>query len=137
MTRSRVARGGLVILVALLILATYPVVWALGYQDHPWHFHTAADLTAFLAVLIATAAHVWGERAVPPLPRWSTVLAIVIGFAALASALMWDVFGRPNDSDVQGGPAFVLVPLAGVAVAAATAALLARLLRTGAGARLE
>jgi len=103
---------------AALAIVTYPVVWALGYQDHPWHLHTPADIVAFMSALAASALYALGQRIRPPLPAWLTRFTLVITFAALASALMWDVFGRPSDSDVQGGPAFVLVPLAGVAIAA-------------------
>ena len=112
------ARRWLLTATAVIAIVTYPVVWALGYQDHPWQLHTAADIVAFGAVLVAAALHALGQQVRPPLPGWLTRLALVITFAALASALMWDVFGRPSDSHVQGGPAFVLVPLAGVAVAA-------------------
>jgi len=87
---------------AFLAILVYPVVWALGYQEHSWHFHTGADVTAFAALLASTSVHVAGTKTVPPVPRWLTWLAVVVSSAAFASALFWDEMGRPTDADNIG-----------------------------------
>lgn len=122
-------RTTLSVLISALIVVTYPLVWALGYQDHRWHWHTAADIVAFLAVIVSTLIYTLRDVPNPPLSSGFARLAVVVSYAALLSAMFWDWAGRPSDSDVLGGPGFFLMPLVAAAAAWAVAALASAAIR--------
>lgn len=122
-------RRTLVVLTLALIVVTYPLVWALGYQDHRWHWHTAADVVAFVAVIASTVVHSLRDVPDSPLSSRATRLALVMSYAALVSAMFWDWAGRSSDSDVLGGPGFFLLPLGAAAAAWAVSALAAAAIR--------
>jgi len=119
----------LAVLTSALIVVTYPLVWALGYQDHSWHWHTAADIVAFVAVIASTLVHSLRDVPDPPLSSGATRLAMIVSYAALVSAMFWDWAGRPSDSDVLGGPGFFLMPLGAAAAAWAVSTLVAAAIR--------
>lgn len=122
-------RRTLAVLTVALMVVTYPLVWALGYQDHRWHWHTAADIVAFLAVIASTLIHTLRDVPDPPLRSGTTRLAMAVSYTALMSAMFWDWAGRPSDSDVLGGPGFFLMPLVAAAAAWAVSALAAAAIR--------
>ena len=112
MTRRTLVRS--TVTVAVL---TYPIVWALGYQDHPWHYHDAANAVAFVAVVVSTALHILGKLSVPPVARGVTGVSVAVSYAALVSALAWDAIGRPSDLEVMNGGVLVK-PIVGTLLAA-------------------
>ncbi len=73
----------------VLTLLAVPVVWLIGYQDHPWRESGFAILTGCIAVAAGLAVHAAGRSEDPPLPRALTLVAIVASVAALACALLW------------------------------------------------
>jgi lipopolysaccharide export LptBFGC system permease protein LptF len=82
-------RTSTVVSAALLAVIAVPVVWLIGYQDHPWREPGLAILTGLVAVGAGMAVHAAGRREVPPVSRALTVVAIVASVAALACALLW------------------------------------------------
>lgn len=96
----------------MLVVIPYPAVWALGYQDHTWHLHTAANLSAWFFVVAAAVVDGAGRATTPPVPRWLTVSALAVAISSAGVAMLWDITGRPRDADVIGGPGVVTVPLA-------------------------
>ena len=96
-TRST-ARRRVVATSWVLILATYPVVWAIGYQDHPWRNGLVSVVVASVALVVALILKSASEGTEPSAPRWVGWLAVIVTSAALASALIWAFF----DSSLAG-----------------------------------
>ena len=74
--------------VALTVLAV-PVVWLIGYQDHPWRESGLAIATGVVAVAAGLAVRAAGRDEDPPLPPALTSLAIIASVASLACASLW------------------------------------------------
>ena len=100
-----------------LLLLTLPAVWALGYMDHPWHLHAAANAVAAVAVIGAAVLHALRGTTVPPVPSWLTWATLVMTTSSLGISMFWDELGGPSDSHVLGGVGPLFIPLAAVLVA--------------------
>jgi hypothetical protein len=103
---------------AALIVLTYPIIWAFGYQDHRWHHHMAANVVAMLATVAAAVVFSLGERADPPVSRAWTATAVVVTVTSVGVARFWDMLWEPG-SDVIGGAGVLFVPLAWTGLAGA------------------
>jgi len=121
-------RNRLVLAAAALIVLTYPIVWAFGCQDHPWHFNLAANVLAMLATITAAIVFALGEATDPPLSKGSTVTALVATVSSVGVARFWDFMWQPG-SDVIGGPGVVFLPLAWTAIAVAVAWIVVAVVR--------
>ena len=73
----------------VLTLLAIPVVWLIGYQDHPWRESGLAILAGLVAAAAGVAVHAAGRSEDPPVPRALTLVAIIASVAALACALLW------------------------------------------------
>lgn len=115
-------RNRTVLAAAALIVVTYPIVWAFGYQDHPWHFHLAANVLAMLATIGAAIVFSFGESTKPPVSRGWTVSALFVAVSSVGVARFWDALWQPG-SDVIGGPGVVMIPLVWTGVAVVVVAV--------------
>lgn len=78
---------------ATIALLAIPVVWSVGYQDHPWRQSRLAIAAGLVLIGAAVAVHRAGALEEPPVSRVLTISAIVIALGAFASTLTWAWFG--------------------------------------------
>ncbi len=78
--------------VTLVVLAV-PVVWLIGYQDHPWRQPDVAIVIGFVACVAGVAVHAAGRKEDPPVPRALTLAAIGASVLALGCASLWAWIG--------------------------------------------
>jgi len=73
----------------VLIVVTVPVVWLIGYQDHPWRRTDIAVVVAIVAIGASLATMLAGRREEPPVSRMLTGAAFVVSVIALLSTIVW------------------------------------------------
>lgn len=71
-----------------IAVIAFPLVWAVGYQDHPWRRPLLAMVIGLLLTLSAAALHLEGSES-PEVPTWRTTIALAIAVASLSAAVFW------------------------------------------------
>ncbi len=77
----------------LIIVISVPVVWVVGYQDHPWRNSFLAGVAGIALIAAAISAHLAGRRADPPLDPRLSLIGVAVATAALGCALLWGWLG--------------------------------------------
>lgn len=77
----------------MLVLLAVPVVWLIGYQDHPWREPNVAIVIGLVASVAGVAVHVAGRKEDPLVPRVLTLAAIGASVVAFGCASFWAWIG--------------------------------------------
>ena len=74
--------------VAITILAL-PIVWAIGYQDHPWRHAAGAYLVSLALVAAAHAVSYAGRAERPPVDARLRRAAVGVAYLSVLCAVFW------------------------------------------------
>ncbi len=73
----------------VLLVATLPVVWLIGYQDHPWRRTEVAVVVAAVAIVASLATMMAGRHEEPRVSPVLTGASVVVSVIALVSTISW------------------------------------------------
>jgi hypothetical protein len=83
-----------ILIPTVIAVLSFPVVWLVGYQDHPWREPQLAVIAGVLFVGGALSAHLGRRRSEPEVPATLTIAASVVATISLLSAIAWWLFNR-------------------------------------------
>jgi hypothetical protein len=77
----------------VIIVFAVPVVWIVGYQDHPWRQPGRAAATGLVLILAAVVNWITGTQEDPPISNLLLTVTTLVAVGAFFTALVWARFG--------------------------------------------
>lgn len=75
----------------MIVVLSIPIVWVIGYQDHPWRNGGGAWLVSLVLILASIALVGAGRRERPPVPLWLIRTAVTMASISMLCTLFWSI----------------------------------------------